>query len=247
MKIKGDKFVIIMLIILISVFIALGVYYTRTEARTFTEAQDKRAKAIGSICINEWDKYGVLPSVCIAQAFVESTLGENCKDYNLWGIRSGHASYDSLEEGVYAYLEVINNGYYDKAPFTRDASLQIQRILDGGYCEPVGDYYDDVMRTIDHYDLHLYDEILFRRLEDKERREKQKDPFDIEYDKEIPGGVVITDSSIITGGAVCIYVDHELHGIYDVKPGATGNVLRVSDKRLVGKDFDLYIYENAKG
>ena len=125
-----------------------------------SEVQKQRAYTIARICINEWDTYGVLPSVAIAQAMVESTLGKHCSGNNLWGIASGAISYDSLESGVYGYLKVINNGCYGSAPFTRDSSSQINKILSGGYCVPVGEYYENAMWIINHYGLERFDALI---------------------------------------------------------------------------------------
>lgn len=115
---------------------------------------------MAEICIKEWKKYGVLPSVCIAQAMQESTLGKYCSPNNLWQIKSGAVSYGSLEDGVYAYLRVINNGCYGTAPFTKNASSQISKILAGGYCTPVGDYYSNVMWIINKYGLERFDSLI---------------------------------------------------------------------------------------
>lgn len=125
-----------------------------------SEVQKQRAYTIANICIKEWKNYGVLPSVAIAQAMQESTLGKFCSGNNLWGIKSGAVSYDSLESGVYGYLRVINNGCYGSAPFTRNSSDQISKILAGGYCTPVGDYYSNVMWIINKYGLERFDKMI---------------------------------------------------------------------------------------
>lgn len=122
--------------------------------------QQQRVYTIARVCINEWKNYGVLPSVAIAQAMQESTLGKYCRGNNLWGICSGSVHYSSLESGVYGYLRVINNGCYGSAPFTKDASSQISKILAGGYCVPVGNYYNDVMNIINKYGLERFDKLI---------------------------------------------------------------------------------------
>lgn len=137
--------------------------YTRVRSvklHGLSSAQQQRAYTIAEISIKEWNKYGVLPSVAIAQAMQESTLGKHCSGNNLWGIASGAISYSSLESGVYGYLHVINNGCYGTAPFTRNASSQISKILAGGYCTPVGDYYSNVMWIINHYGLERFDKLI---------------------------------------------------------------------------------------
>lgn len=132
---------------------------TNIKLHGLSTDQQQRAYTIAKVCIKEWKNYGVLPSVAIAQAMQESTLGKHCSGNNLWGICSGAVHYDSLESGVYGYLKVINNGCYGSAPFTRDASSQISKILDGGYCVPVGDYYSNVMWIINKYGLERFDQM----------------------------------------------------------------------------------------
>lgn len=137
--------------------------YTSVRSVTLhglSEQQKQRAYTMAEICIKEWKKYGVLPSVCIAQAMQESTLGKYCSPNNLWQIKSGAVSYGSLEEGVYAYLKVINNGCYKGAPFAKDPLYQIERILAGGYCIPVGNYYSCVNQIINKYDLRRFDKLI---------------------------------------------------------------------------------------
>lgn len=133
---------------------------TKIKLNGLSGQQKQRAYTIAKICIKEWKKYGVLPSVAIAQAMQESTLGEHCSGNNLWGIASGAIHYSSLEEGVYGYLKVINNGCYGTAPFTQNASSQISKILAGGYCVPVGNYYNDVMWIINRYELERFDRLI---------------------------------------------------------------------------------------
>lgn len=55
---------------------------------------------------------------------------------------------------------VINNGCYGTAPFTKNASSQISKILAGGYCTPVGDYYSNVMWIINKYGLERFDSLI---------------------------------------------------------------------------------------
>lgn len=142
--------------------------------RRFTESQQRNADRIAEVCIKEWENYGVLPSIAISQAFIESTLGDHCRGYNLWGISSGKASYNSLDSGIYGYLRVINNGYYPNAPFQRDYKVQIREILDGGYCQPEGEYYNKVLWTVEEYNLTRYDEELFKSIDKNKRDEFDK-------------------------------------------------------------------------
>ena len=93
-----------------------------------TKDQWDRADTIAEIASDSYEEYGVLPSIAIAQAFIESTLGECCSGNNLWGINSGAESYSSLEDGVVRYLNVINNGCYDDALYERNYRSQIRKL-----------------------------------------------------------------------------------------------------------------------
>ena len=51
---------------------------TNIKLHGLSTDQQQRAYTIARICIKEWKTYGVLPSVAIAQAMKESTLGKHC-------------------------------------------------------------------------------------------------------------------------------------------------------------------------
>ena len=208
------------------------------NARTLTDTQEEIADELAMICIENWDEYGVLPSVCIGQAFTESTLGKKCRNFNLWGIKGG--VYESLEDGVLGYLKTINNGYYDNAPFQKDYKKQLKAILDGGYCQPVGNYYSETMWTYDNYNIANYDKKLFRKLE-------QRRKFRVIHDGSIPEDVVLVDKSIIPSGAVCIYINYRLYKICDVASGGTDNVIRINDEMIDRFRVDIEVYEDAVG
>lgn len=105
------------------------------KSNGLSENQTRVANKVAKTATENWEKYGVLPSVAVAQTLVESSLGKNrVRSNNLWGLRPGgkYASYPSLENGIYAYLEVLNNGRYGKALYKKDYRTQIRRILQGG-------------------------------------------------------------------------------------------------------------------
>lgn len=120
----------------------------------------ERADRIAIVCAENYEKYGILPSVCIAQAMQETTLGKAYNNGNLWGIKSGRVSYSSIEDGTIAYLKVINNGYYPNAPFEKVPYKQISAIIAGGYCENAGDYVSKVVKIINDYHLYEYDKMV---------------------------------------------------------------------------------------
>lgn len=220
----------------------------RARAR-MTKAQKRRAKTMQKICIKYWDDYGVLPSTCIVQAFVESTLGEfPCASYNYWGIASGGESYGSLEEGALRYLRVINNGYYSDAPFKTDTRQQLRAILDGGYCEPVGNYYRDASWLIDKYDLEEYDKPIFEMLKERRRQAKLKHKFKLVYDESLDWEELRVDFNIIKRDeTVDIQIDHVSKVLTDkLKPGGKKYVIYTGDARLDGMKAKV-IETKAKG
>ena len=247
-----------------------------SAARKLTSSQKKNADLIAEIAIENWDTYGVLPSVAVTQAFIESTLGDHCRGNNLWGICSGAVQYGSVKEGAIAYLKVINNGYYKNAPFKKNYKTQLHNILydkngNDVYCQPAGNYYNDALWAIKTYQFDKYDEKLFkiqkqkkeeakqRKLEKirkkkeeklrQERLKKQKGYYVVKYDVSVPSHAIKADKLIINQGAVCVYDKgmYNLYGIYDVIEGGRGHIIYSSDKSLDGKVVELDIHEEAKG
>ena len=210
------------------------------SAKTLDKEKSKTADAIAEICTENWEEYGVLPSVAVAQAFIESTLGEHCSGFNLWGIRSGAEQYSSLEEGAFRYLAVINNGYYDKALFQMDYRKQMKEILNGGYCQPVGDYYENAIWSIEEYNFDRYDMKLSRKL----KKQNQKKEFTLIHDDSIPVGTVAIDKKIVKSGSVQI---RELCGFYDVIQGGKGFKIKMNNPKADGMKIHLDVFEDAVG
>ena len=95
----------------------LSVFVNKNSAQALSKMQKSNMKRIAKYTADHYDKYGVLPSIAIAQAMQESGLGEVCPNYNLWGLASGKIYCYSIEDGCKKYLKCINNGYYKGAPF----------------------------------------------------------------------------------------------------------------------------------
>lgn len=254
----NKKFVSLVLVVV--VLLALIPQNMINAHRKFTESQQRNADKIAEIVSENWDKYGVLPSIAIAQAFIESTLGDNCTGYNLWGIKSGEEQYGSLEEGVYRYMKVINNGYYKRAPFCNNYKEQIRIILDGGYCTPVGNYYNNVIWTIQTYGLYQYDRQMFEDIEQAEKDKKVEnrylkkmnkplEPFVAHNDNKIDEYVIMANKETICGGCVSLYIDNKFAGIYEVVCDNTlvGNNIRINNKKINNKKIYLQVYEDAVG
>ena len=144
----------------------------------FSKSQQKVVDTIYDVVSKEknWKKYGSLPSVCIAQAYVESGIGAAGNRNNLWGINGGRSSYKTLKKGIYAYMEVINKSFYSRygATDTKDWKKQISRILRGGYCVPAGGYYSKVARVVKSYGLKKYDKKMFKSIEKAKKLRIQK-------------------------------------------------------------------------
>lgn len=117
------------------------------------------ADTIAHTVANNYEEYGVLPSVAVGQAMQESQLGKRCPKNNLWGISTGgYASYNSLEDGIFSYMKCLNNGYYDKALFQKDYKTAMYHIQNGGYCQPKNGYANKVISCIEKYSFKEYDD-----------------------------------------------------------------------------------------
>ena len=165
------------LVLLLLVAAVLAGSSTEASAAKFTGKQKKIVDTIYDVVSTEknWETYGSLPSVCIAQAYVESGVGAAGRRNNLWGLNGGRASYRTLKQGVYAYMKCINKRWYTRygATDTKNWKKQIRRILRGGYCVPASGYYNKVQRVVRMYNLEKYDEKMFD--EHKEAKKKRKE------------------------------------------------------------------------
>lgn len=238
-----------------------------------SEKQKMTADKIAAYVDARWDKYGVLPSVAVAQAYVESSLGKRCAGFNLWGIASGAESYSSLHAGAHRYMEVINNGYYPGAPGEKNYKKQLQKILAGGYCQPVGNYYENAMYGYRNHNFEKYDKALFTRLK-KEKEEKKKEkllakkereeeerylremstpyePFKIVQDPTIPEGMAYANTECIRGGCIMVYTKDKktFLGVCEVfeDNSLIGNTIRINLPEISDNSVQLKVYENAVG
>lgn len=144
------------------------------HAEELTEKQKERAEIIAQICTENWEEYGCLPSVCIAQAMQESCLGEVCYPNNLWGLYGGYHSFDSLEDGVYGYMKVLNNGLYDNALHNeeQDELYVISEIVKAGYCSDPN-YVSKITSLINTYNLSEYNKDIGNVIVIKAEREQE--------------------------------------------------------------------------
>lgn len=258
----------ILLVLIICVITANCI--SATAKATLSERQKETADRIAEIADINWKEYGVLPSIAVAQAFIESSLGKNqVKPNNLWGIRPGgkcYSSYSSLSDGTYSYLGVINNGRYDKALFKKDYKIQIKYILQGGYYGEddggtIEEYRRNIVSSVENHHFDKYDKKLFKRLQKEQKQEEKKKKeraekkrkkkwlktYTIVYDPNVMPHEVSVDKKIIKQGTVQIWKNDVGGKIYDVTYGQNGYVIGVSDKFMEGMKVKIEVNEEAKG
>lgn len=79
------------------------------------------------------------------------------------------------------------------------------------------------------------------------RKKKWKKTYTLVYDDSVPYHAVSVDKSIIKCGAVSIWIDLEMRGIYDVIHGQKGRKIGISDPSMDGMEVKISVDENAKG
>lgn len=187
-----------------------------TPSLALTSSRKDTADAIADICIEEWDTYGILPSVAVAQAFVESGLGSGGS--NLFGV-NGCSGLGPVS-ATYRYLQCLHNEYFKgKAAWKDSPEEQMYYILERGfYCEgeyPYGRYYYNVLGSIDRYGWRKYDRTLEERLRVREKKARQKKerrnrnfrqqmPFKIVFSDKIRIGECMCNSLYIPKGSTVI-------------------------------------------
>jgi len=230
------------------------------------------AKTIAKICQDNWDWAGILPSVAIAQAFVESGLGVGP---NLFGC-IGDAG-KGVEAATISYLHVMHNQYFKgRAAFITSPSKQIASILKGGlYCEgeyPGGSYNYNVLSSIARYNWDKFDKPILKKIREekasKVRKQRQKGYFNVQYDESLPESVAIVDPGWIKKGSTIVYEGGIVEAV-KTKKGLKNTIIRGSvpwrlyfhEKRFPDFVYDrqnklvperlenvrLKVIENAKG
>lgn len=231
----------------------------QAKAYPLNKSQTKLVKTIYRECSKEknWKKYGCLPSVTAAQAFIESCLG---KARNIFGINGRSGGYSSYKQAVHHYFKVINNGYYKGAPHKKNYKVQIDKILDGGYCQPRGSYYSKAIRSIQSYDWDKLDKKMFKKFkriakkrreekkkkrEVKERLKRQMAQFEVMFSDEVPIGSVEIDKKIVRKGIVSVN-----DTLYEVKPKSNVGQILIFNTYTMLRDRYVFldaVFENAVG
>lgn len=168
---------------------------------------------IADICKDQWPSYGRLPSVAIAQAYVESGIFSGGR--NLYGVRgcSGLGVYDA----TIRYLKCLNNQYFrGEGAFSLDPEYQLSVIMKGGrYCageRPGGSYYNNCISIINRFNLDRFDAPIRKMVREeakkRRRKERQRHTFVLRTDESIRSLTpyqAITDPDYIPKGSTIVY------------------------------------------
>lgn len=234
-------------------------------ATGLSRKQQRIADTIAKIAIERYEETHILPSVAVGQALTESSLGRFCiKPNNLWGLKQWnsdfYAGFDSLEDGLNRYFEILSKDRYKSARQAKDYYTQLSRIIASGY-DDNDSYVSDTVRGIERFGFYLYDKGLFKRLEAKRKQErrirqvkrmrrKQGHLFTVVYDLSVPSNEAWVSKSVSNGGgSVQIMKDDEYYNIFDLRASdkVKGYEIHVSDDRYAGWRAHLSFNENAKG
>ena len=259
----GKRFIIFWVLLLTMI-----VYQTDTSL-ALTQSQQNTADAIADICIEEHPTYGILPSVAIGQAFVESGLGGGGS--NLFGV-NGCFGLDPVS-ATYRYLQCLHNEYFKgKAAWKDSPEEQMYYILERGYyCAgeyPYGRYYNNVIQSIYRYGWDKYDEKLSRKLAEKDRERARKAakrlraqrtrmPYRLIFNKDMAMGTMCADPEYIKKGSTVI-LGYYIFEVTETDKGLDNSVvIGCKDETLPSLHDDIlvdgfYTYlteviENAKG
>lgn len=137
----------------------------RLRDNSLNKIQQKRADKIAYNTYKNYKKYGVLPSIAVAQSMQETSLGTDktsaTPHYGWWGVTSihgGYMKYDTFKEALLSYLGTLNNGRYNGCLNEYNYTKASQAIQDGGYCEPPAGYANEIVKNINQYNFRKYDE-----------------------------------------------------------------------------------------
>lgn len=228
-----------------------------------TTRQKKTADEIADICISNWDTYGRLPSIAVGQAFVESGLGSGPNLFGVMG-QSGRSVYGS----TIGYLECLRNEYFrGEGAFVLDREEHLSIVMKGGrYCEgehPGGNYWNNVISSIYRYGWNQFDEVLEKKLANKERKrlrkKRQQGSFRIIFSDELTEGTCIVDPGWIKKGSTIIYPGGIVEAT-STKSGLGNTIIAGCEKSIFpqtvgGFDFfdleklriNIDVFEDSKG
>lgn len=149
----------------------------------FNDYHSEFVDSIKEGAIETYEKYGVLPSLTIAQAVMESGWGRSPIGHNLFGIKAGSKwqgkvvrcgtheqladgtvvqtsavfrDYDSFEESIDDHGKLISEGRYEKVPQATNYKEAAQAVADAGYATS-HNYAQSLIGLIEKYGLDQWD------------------------------------------------------------------------------------------
>ena len=150
------RLIVLLFVVILTILTTALEDYT---SAALSVSRENTADAIADICIQEWNTYGILPSVAVGQAFVESGLGSGGS--NLFGVNGCFGL--GPVSATYKYLQCLHNEYFKgKAAWKDSPEEQMYYILERGfYCAgeyPYGRYYNNVISSIYRYGWDRYED-----------------------------------------------------------------------------------------
>lgn len=153
-----------------------------------TESQSEFIEHLGSAAQATYSQYGILPSMTIAQAILESSWG-TCylaQNYNFFGMKAGGSysgntvtvstneevngeyvtvngtfrAYDSFESGIEGYyIFITNNSRYSNLIWETDYKTACYKIKEDGWATD-SSYSEKLINIIETYDLTRFDNVV---------------------------------------------------------------------------------------
>lgn len=137
---------------------------------------------VSKIAQKNYDKYKILPSLCISQSILESNWGKSAPGNNIFGIKKGSSwkgkvrevvthehldgkkvkttayfrVYDSIEESIIDYLKLLQISRYKKVPGEKNYKKACEEIRLAGYATDPN-YSKKLVNLIEQYKLYLFD------------------------------------------------------------------------------------------
>ncbi|MBZ2175137.1 glucosaminidase domain-containing protein [Schnuerera sp. xch1] len=142
-------------------------------------------EVVGKAAQENYREYGILPSLVIAQAILESGWGDKAIENNIFGIKAGSywtgkitiretkewdgckyfnkkakfRAYDSIKDSIRDYLELIGKSKrYKRIKEAKDYREAVKFIYEAGYATDPK-YGDKLIQIIEYNKLYQYDKI----------------------------------------------------------------------------------------
>ncbi len=140
---------------------------------------------VAKVAVEKYDEYGILPSLVIAQAILESGWGEKPIENNIFGIKASSSwqgrvatrrtkewdgekfitveakfrAYDSIEDSIMDYLKLVGRTKrYERVKKAQDYKEAARLIYEAGYAtDPL--YSKKLIDIIEARKLYKYDQV----------------------------------------------------------------------------------------